>query len=58
VVDGHTPTAARKPDLLLKSMEEGPLTAAVFSDEERVPLFFISDSGEISTPPEENTSVS
>jgi serine/threonine protein phosphatase 1 len=59
VVHGHTPTPARKPDLLLNRLNidtgacfGGPLTAAVFSEEERVPLFFINDSGEISTPRE------
>jgi serine/threonine protein phosphatase 1 len=59
VVHGHTPTPARKPDLRPNRLNidtgacfGGPLTAAVFSDEERGPLFFINDSGEISTPRE------
>ena len=59
VVHGHTPTPARKPDLRPNRLNidtgacfGGPLTAAVFSDEESAPLFFINDSGEISTPRE------
>jgi serine/threonine protein phosphatase 1 len=57
VVHGHTPTRSRKPDLRPNRLNidtgacfAGPLTAAVFSDEESAPLFFINDSGEISTP--------
>jgi serine/threonine protein phosphatase 1 len=57
VVHGHTPTPARKPDLLPNRLNidtgacfGGPLTAAVFSDESIAPLFFITDSGEISIP--------
>lgn len=55
VVHGHTPTPARKPDLRPNRLNidtgacfGGPLTAAVFSDETVAPLFFITDSGEIS----------
>lgn len=57
VVHGHTPTPARKPDLLPNRLDidtgacfGGPLAAAVFSDESIAPLFFITDSGEISMP--------
>jgi serine/threonine protein phosphatase 1 len=59
VVHGHTPTRSRAPDLRPSRLNidtgacfGGPLTAAVFSEEESTPLFFISDSGEISTPGE------
>lgn len=57
VVHGHTPTRSRKPDLHANRLNidtgacfGGPLTAAAFSDEERVPLFFVEDSGEITMP--------
>jgi serine/threonine protein phosphatase 1 len=59
VVHGHTPTRSRKPDLRPNRLNidtgacfDGPLTAAAFSDKEYAPLFFITDSGEISTPGE------
>jgi len=59
VVHGHTPTPSRKPDLRPNRLNidtgacfGGPLTAAAFSDKESVPLFFITDSGEVSTPGE------
>lgn len=55
VVHGHTPTPTRKPDLRPNRVNidtgacfGGPLTAAVFSKELIAPLFFITDSGEIS----------
>ncbi|WP_448035152.1 metallophosphoesterase family protein [Bradyrhizobium liaoningense] len=58
VVHGHTPTRSRRPDLRANRLNidtgacfGGPLTAAVFSDEERGPLFFVEDSGKITTPP-------
>jgi serine/threonine protein phosphatase 1 len=58
-VHGHTPTRSREPDLRPNRLNidtgacfGGPLTAVVFFDEERFPLFFINDSGEISTPRE------
>jgi serine/threonine protein phosphatase 1 len=57
VVHGHTPTPSRKPDLQPNRLNidtgacyGGPLTAAAFSDELIAPLFFISDSGDVSTP--------
>ena len=57
VVHGHTPTRNREPDLRPNRLNidtgacfGGPLTAAVFSNDESAPLFFIKDSGEISTP--------
>ena len=53
VVHGHTPTRSRKPELRPNRLNidtgacfGGPLTAAVFSEEDRVPLFFIDDSGD------------
>ncbi len=59
VVHGHTPTRSRKPDLRPNRLNidtgacfGGPLTAAAFSDRESAPLFFINDSGEITTPGE------
>jgi serine/threonine protein phosphatase 1 len=59
VVHGHTPTRSRAPDLRPNRLNidtgacfGGPLTAAVFSEEKSTPLFFIRDSGEISTPGE------
>jgi serine/threonine protein phosphatase 1 len=59
VVHGHTPTPGRKPDLRPNRVNidtgayfGGPLTAAVFSDENRAPLFFVNDKGEISAPDE------
>ena len=57
VVHGHTPTRSRKPDLRANRLNidtgacfGGPLTAAVFSDEDRGPLFFVEDSGKITMP--------
>lgn len=57
VVHGHTPTRCRKPDLRANRLNidtgacfGGPLTAAAFSDEERMPLFFVEHSGEITMP--------
>lgn len=57
VVHDHTPTRPRKPDLRANRLNidtgacfGGPLTAAAFSDEERMPLFFVEDSGEVTMP--------
>ena len=56
VVHGHTPTQDRRPDLRRHRLNldtgavmGGPLTAAVFSDNQTRPLCFITDSGDIET---------
>jgi diadenosine tetraphosphatase ApaH/serine/threonine PP2A family protein phosphatase len=57
VVHGHTPIAARVPDLRANRLNldtgagyDGPLTAAVFDDRTRDPLAFLSAGGDV--PPQ------
>jgi serine/threonine protein phosphatase 1 len=54
VVHGHTPVAARRPDLRANRLNldsgagyDGPLTAAVFDDHQRDPIAFLNDRGEM-----------
>lgn len=54
VVHGHTPVAARRPDLRPNRLNidtaagyDGPLTAALFDDSTRDPLAFLDDGGEV-----------
>ena len=56
IVHGHTPTQNRQPDLRRHRLNldtgavmGGPLTAAVFSDNQTGPLCFLTDSGDIET---------
>jgi serine/threonine protein phosphatase 1 len=56
IVHGHTPTRTRQPDLRRHRLNldtgavmGGPLTAAVFSDNQTGPLCFINDAGDIAT---------
>ena len=55
VVHGHTPVAARVPDLRVNRLNldtaagyDGPLTAALFNGRQREPLGFLSAGGEVS----------
>lgn len=54
IVHGHTPVAARVPDLRANRLNidtgagyDGPLTAAVFDDCSRDPIAFLSDRGDV-----------
>lgn len=54
VVHGHTPVAARVPDMRFNRLNldtgagyEGPLTAALFDDRQRDPLAFLTADGEV-----------
>lgn len=54
IVHGHTPVAARVPDLRANRLNidsgagyDGPLTAAVFGDRSRDPIAFLNDSGDV-----------
>jgi serine/threonine protein phosphatase 1 len=54
IVHGHTPVAARVPDLRANRLNldsgagyDGPLTAAVFDDRSRDPIALLNDSGDV-----------
>jgi serine/threonine protein phosphatase 1 len=54
IVHGHTPTQSRQPDLRRHRLNldtgacyGGPLSAAVFSDNQTGPICFITDSGDV-----------
>jgi len=54
IVHGHTPVAARIPDLRANRLNldsgagyDGPLTAAVFDDRSRDPIAFLTDRGDV-----------
>jgi serine/threonine protein phosphatase 1 len=56
IVHGHTPLHSRRPDLRRHRLNldtgaflGGPLTAAVFSDDQTEPICFITDKGEVET---------